>query len=220
MNARIFVSAMLLLLIAYSCQNDDEFVPETDAIYEVSLLLNWNEVDFPMDYPTGAHFSRLVSWSHDKTVLHFQEGDLASEGMEQMAERGRTTPLDTEIMALITNNQALDFQIGDWLRTGVGELKDTLAVTDVYSSISLTTMIAPSPDWFVAAVNVDTYANGRFMDDIIMPAMVFDSGTDDGITFRSTNEDSVPQQVITLLTNSPLGDASDLASFQFRRIDN
>lgn len=220
MRTKLVAAALLAFFILTSCESDDAFVPETDAVYEVSLLLNWNEVDFPMDYPTGAHFSRLISWSHDNTVLHLKQGDIASVGIEQMAERGRTSPLDTEIMALITDGQALDFQIGDWLRTGVGVLKDTISVTDMHSSISLTTMIAPSPDWFVAAINVDTRTNGLFADEIMMPALVLDSGTDNGTTFRSTNEDSSPKQPIALLTNSPLGDASSLASFQFRRIDN
>ena len=66
---------------------------EQTADYRVSFVFDWNKTDFPTDYPSSAHFSPLVGWVHEKDHTYFNEGQLASKGIEQMAENGSTSTL-------------------------------------------------------------------------------------------------------------------------------
>ena len=74
---------------------------EQTADYRVSFVFDWNKTDFPTDYPSSAHFSPLVGWVHEKDHTYFNEGQLTSKGIEQMAETGSTSTLVSELQALI-----------------------------------------------------------------------------------------------------------------------
>ncbi|MEO7974606.1 MAG: spondin domain-containing protein, partial [Thermoanaerobaculia bacterium] len=63
------------------------------ATYEVVFHSTWSTATHPGAFPDGGHFSPLVGGVHDQTVRFWRPGELASSGIEQMAERGRTSPL-------------------------------------------------------------------------------------------------------------------------------
>jgi len=44
-----------------------------------------------------------------------------------------------------------------------------------------------------------------------LDGLVYDAGTDDGLTFRAANKETDPQQKIFLLTAPPLGDGKTVA---------
>ena len=128
---------------------------EQTADYRVSFVFDWNKTDFPTDYPSSAHFSPLVGWVHEKDHTYFNEGQLASKGIEQMAETGSTSTLVSELQALIDNNEGLSTYTGSGLNSGVGTISIDITVNLDFPAVSLASMLAPSPDWFVACININ-----------------------------------------------------------------
>ena len=210
---KIQLSLLLLLIgiVFNGCKDDDdsfESFPDDAVTYQVTFTLNWNSTDFPTDYPSNAHFSPLIGWSHQSGNTFFQTGSNASAGIENMAETGETSPLDDEIKDRITQGEGLDRVIGDGLGDGVGEISVEVVVSDDFPLVTLATMLAPSPDWYAAVVGVNLLDGGEFVDEKTVEALVYDAGTDDGATFTSDDADSNPQQAISLFVDTPLGNGS------------
>jgi len=198
----VFVSVFL-----FSCKKESE----NEAIYEVTFNLNWNENTFPTDYPINAHFSKLIGWSHAETASYLNVGTASSEGIRLMAEGGYTTPMDEEINALIEQGEGLDLFVGNNLSSGVGEIKLEVKVTKDFPLITLATMVAPSPDWFIAAINQSMLnENDDFTEIMVIQAEVYDAGTDDGLTFTSLNKATTPKGLITKFVDAPLGNGTTL----------
>lgn len=74
---------------------------KTQAKYKVTFTFKWNRTDFPLDYPSSAHFSSLIGWSHSPKSTFFKEGTIASDGIKNMAEFGTTSTLLNEFKTKI-----------------------------------------------------------------------------------------------------------------------
>jgi hypothetical protein len=68
-------------------------------------------------------------------------------------------------------------------------------------------MLAPSPDWYIGTVNV-LLKEEKFVEIKTVDVLVYDSGTDSGTTFTSFDTITTPQEPITLLVDTPLGDGT------------
>ena len=204
---------LLIGLVFVSCSQSDgpiETGIEGDATYTVTFKMNWNSTDFPAEYPSGAHFSPLIGWSHPITSTFFKVGTTATEGIKVMAETGGTGTLQTELEAKITDGEGLDFVLGSGLGSGTGEISVDVGVDAINSSVTLVSMVAPSPDWYVAALNVNLYDGTHFVDTKTITAAVYDAGTDSGLSFSSNNSITDPQGLISLFVDTPLGDGTEL----------
>jgi hypothetical protein len=69
-------------------------------------------------------------------------------------------------------------------------------------------MIAPSPDWYVAGENISLFVDGQFVDTIMVDAISYDSGTDSGPSFTSSNDDTDPAETIQRISTAPLGNGT------------
>lgn len=206
-----YISFIALLLIGCSKDEDAGSPDFKDGTqYQVTFSINWNSTDFPTDYPSGAHFSKLIGWSHDSTHTFFKVGTMASLGIKNMAETGSTSPLDAEFSDMIEDNKGFNYFIGDNLGTGVGDINIKVEVTKEFPSITLATMVAPSPDWYIAVVNVNLLENNALVNQKTVEAHVYDAGTDSGDTYTSPDEVTNPQEPITLFVDSPLGNGQEL----------
>ena len=222
---RHFVILSLIALLFFACTDDEDMVPN-EAIqsteYLVTFNINWNSTDFPINYPSNAHFSRLIGWSHESNPSFFKIGTLASDGIKNMAETGGTSPLDDELKQLIEEGKGHKHFIGSNLSSGTGEIEIRVEVTEQNSSITLATMIAPSPDWYIAVVDINLMENNSFVDQKTVEAHVYDAGTDSGTTYSSPNDVTAPQNPITLFVDSPLGNGAELnatiASVNFKKM--
>jgi hypothetical protein len=67
--------------------------------YGVRFDATWSATSHPGTYPTGAHFSPLIGVTHNDQVTFWESGDIASSGIEQMAETGGTSILQSEFNA-------------------------------------------------------------------------------------------------------------------------
>ena len=203
----------LITLLFLGCSKDDG-VSSPDLKggieYIATFNFNWNNTDFPTDYPSNAHFSKLIGWAHDSSQTFFKVGTSASAGIKSMAETGSVSPLDVEFVELIEEEKGFNYFIGDNLGSGTGNIVLNVEVTKEYPSITLATMIAPSPDWYIAVVNINLLENNTFVNQKTVEAHVYDAGTDDGATYTSPDAITDPQQPITLFVDSPLGNGTAL----------
>ena len=191
--------------------NDPDFLLTQDATYEVRFVFDWNSTDFPNEYPSSAHFSPLVGWVHEKDHSYFKEGELASSGIEQMAETGSTTTLVNELEALIDQNEGLATYTGSGLSSGVGTISIDIEVNRDFPAVSLASMLAPSPDWFVACVSVNLLdEDNEFVLEKTLVGHVYDAGTEDGCGFSLNYPETMPQIPITRITEPPLGDGTEV----------
>ena len=211
---------IILSLVFVQCNKTDEkesLLVEADITYKVTFEFKWNIQDFPIDYPSNAHFSKLIGWSHKSTSNFFSIGTIASEGIKDMAELGANSTLKNEINEKIDNGDGLDFVIGENLSGGVGKITLEIVVNKENSSVTLATMIAPSPDWYIAVVNINLFENGKFTNEKIVDGLIYDAGTDSGTTFESNNDETNPKQAISLITNTPLGNGITISTVKFSK---
>ena len=207
------------LALFFSACNKDEIPGE--VVYTVTFTGTWSAQDHPTDYPSNAHFSRAIGWTHQPGAQFFEVGQLASEGMEVMAETGDVTPLDNEIQALVDAGQGLALIVGERLSTGTESATFEIGLSKDFPEVTLVTMIAPSPDWFVAVEAIKLLDGDEWMDNLVVDAITYDAGTDSGESFTSENMDTDPAENIQLLTAPPLGDGvaidPPLVQFTFER---
>ena len=213
------LSCMVLIAFFGSCKPDEPAERELlIAKYKVTFDFKWNAQDFPTDYPSSAHFSKLIGWSHKPSIEFFKVGSIASEGIKNMAEIGATTALSDEFSSKIEAGEGLKSVVGNGLGSGVGVVSVTLDVNEKFSSITLTTMLAPSPDWYVAIINQNLLENGEFVDEKTVDALTYDAGTDSGTTFTSANMPTNPKVPISVINTPPVGNGKTIATVKFEKL--
>ena len=184
-------------------------VPLQTATYTLTYTGNWSETNHPVEFPTTFdHFSNAVGMVHNSNIQLFEVGQIASQGIEDMAERGDNNALDQEVNGLIpTGNVLAFFNSGFGLGTGLSQINHLqITVTSEFPLVSIVSMIAPSPDWFVSSRNIELFKNGAFIDQITVAANSYDAGSDSGVTFLSADSES--SEPITRITTAPLGNGS------------
>lgn len=214
--------ALILLIISFtSCGEDEKPMvvnqPKTEAevTYKVKFNFKWNKQDFPEDYPSSAHFSSLIGWSHSPESTFFKVGTIASDGIKNMAELGATSTLTNEFKSKIEKKEGYKNVVGNGLGSGVGTISVELDVDKDHTAITLATMLAPSPDWYVAVVNINLLENGEFVEQKTVNALTYDAGTDSGVTYGSSNKITKPRGPITVIKTPPVGNGKVIATVTF-----
>lgn len=176
---------------------------EQSVRYRVTFSEQWLRSNFTTQFPDNAHFSGLVGATHNSQVVFWQPGQPASAGIKNMAETGGKSPFDAEIMAQIAAGKAQHFLSGPGITNRPGEAKLEFEVSRSFPQVTLVSMVAPSPDWFVGVHNLSLLgSDGEFVPTLTHPLAVYDAGTDSGATFTSVNSAS-PGDVIGRLTCQP-----------------
>lgn len=181
-----------------------------DAVYRVTFDATWSAETHPTDFPGAAHFSSPVIVAHAEAGGFWSYGELASPGMEQMAETGATRLLSDEIATLTEAGLAGEIVLGSNFSTP-GEAVLEVAVDDDHPYLSFVSMVAPSPDWFVGIEGVGLCGHRGWMEEVGASLFPLDAGTDDGTSFPADNAASEPRVAIARLSN-------DAASRRYGRL--
>jgi hypothetical protein len=192
------------------------------ARYTVAFDSTWSPETHPVDFPPDAHYSRLVGATHSSRVRFWAAGAPASAGIQAMAERGRTTPLDLEVQAAIAGGTARGLVLGDALDRSPGAATAALEVGRDHPLVTLVTMVAPSPDWFVGVDSVSLVEGGEWVAERRVPLHPWDAGTDSGPSYRSPDQETQPRGTIQALTGQPVahgGQVAPFGTFTFRRVE-
>lgn len=198
----VLVCAVLLLGCGSSGSGGDSTC-EGDVCYRVSFTEVWNAANFPTQYPTSSHFSPLIGAAHGPAADFYEMGQSASAGIESMAETGGTSVLSGEVQTAIDAGDALQEIRGDGIPHSETSTRAEFGVSDAFPLVTLVSMVAPSPDWFVGVDSLNLKdMNGDFYDTLSVDLRVYDAGSDQGVTFTSGNSDS--NDVITELSCADL----------------
>lgn len=179
---------------------------QSTATYDISFTSIWNETDHT-EIPNDAHWSNLVGATHKTENAFIELGQPATLGIKNMAELGNNTAFNNEVNEAINSNEA-----DQWLQEGFSPraavssatIRD-IEVTETFHLITLLSMVAPSPDWFIAINSLDLRnpENTEWKNSFSTDVFVYDAGTDDGPNFTSTNNANSPVGIFKI-NESPI----------------
>jgi hypothetical protein len=191
------------------------------ARYSVTFQATWSAQSHPADFPANPHFSPLIGGTHSAAVRLWTAGGLASAGIEAMAELGRTSPFDQEVEAAIAAGTAERVLRGPNISVSPGSAALEFEIGRERPLVTLVSMIAPSPDWFVGVHDLSLLENGDWVRERVVTLEPYDAGTDDGVTYQSPDRDAQPRRPIMEIDGFPLdvqGRVDPMGTFTFRRL--
>jgi len=171
--------------------------PAAPAEYTVIIKSTWTKTTHPFEYPSGAHFSGMIGASHNAKYSIFAVGRRPTPGLEHLSEEGKHSPLDTEIRTAIDQGNALMLFESGGLKNWKDSMVATVRVDPAHSLVDVVNMVAPSPDWFTGATNVNLDENGAWVARKTLTLPAYDSGGDDGKCYKAPDRDTNPKKPTT-----------------------
>jgi len=191
-----------LVILTLAASTGVSAAQSSTAQYEVTFDVTWSSMTHPAAYPTNAHFSPLIGGVHNQNTTLWEPGGIATNGIEIMAETGATSALRAEINAHIAAGNALEIITGP-AAGAPDQVTTTFEANSNMSLLTLVTMIAPSPDWFVGTHALSLRDTNGWISQIVYQLDPYDAGTDSGPNFTSGNADVTPHEPITNLSDTP-----------------
>ena len=176
-------------------------VPVGPAEYTVIIKSTWTKANFPLEYPSDAHFSGMIGASHNAKYSIFAIGRRPTRGLERLSEEGKHSPLNDEINAAIEQGNALMLFESGGLKNWQDSMVATVRVDPAHPLVDVVNMVAPSPDWFTGASDVNLLENGAWVSRRRLVLSAYDSGGDDGTTYKAPDKDTNPKKPTTRNTN-------------------
>ncbi|MDD7887057.1 spondin domain-containing protein [Flavivirga sp. 57AJ16] len=199
------INFLFIFFISWSSfgQSTANYTVTFESIWEWTAS-NATDGQSTIDLPSNAHWSPLVVTTHQTANTFLMMGAAASPGIESIAETGATSIFVTEV----NNNPDADKVIvGNGLDSAKGTISiNSLEVSENFPLVTLVSMIAPTPDWFIAVNGVtlrsgNNSINNGWKDTFTLDLFPYDAGTEDGDGYSLNNADSNPIGVITSRSN-------------------
>jgi hypothetical protein len=187
------------------------------ADYTAEFVATWSGTTHPGAYPAGAHFSPLIGGVHNDVVSFWSPGGFSTLGIERMAELGATASLQAEVQTAIDAGNAAAILLGSAIDSP-GSTHVTLQASTEFPLVTLVTMVAPSPDWFVGVHDLDLRDGTGWQNELSVDLYTYDAGTDNGVNFTSADIDALPKQPIALLGSPFAAGSPPLGTFHFKRL--
>lgn len=204
MKILLLTSLLFLSACSSSDSGDDFTVPgDGEVTYKITFDMSWSASTHPDGFPSNPHFSGIIGASHNVNVSLWQDMELASAGIESMAETGNKDLLRSEINTQIEVGDAEKLISGGGIGSSPGSITFTLPMNSSHSFVTVVSMLAPSPDWFVGVSSLNLMDNGVWIENKTIDLYAYDAGTDDGVSYESANQDSSPKQAVAKITSSP-----------------
>ena len=201
-KAFIASASIAVLLLCAACAMGDM---ETGVRYRVTFNATWSMQTHPTNFPSNPHFSGLVGATHHGDVRLWETGEVASDGIELMAETGGKRELRHEIEHLIEDGDAYRELSGDGLSTSPSMVSLEFDAVSTHPFVTLVSMLAPSPDWFVGVSALPLMEDGAWLERVEVQLRLYDAGTDDGTVYIASDANTDPAEPITRLTESEAG---------------
>lgn len=193
---------ILLLLFSFALYS------QSTAVYDISFTSTWNSIDHGT-LPGNPHWSDLVGTTHKNAFSMWNIDKKASLGIKNVAELGDGAELLNEVNIAISNGNADIFRQANFAPNnalGVATLTN-IQVDEAFPLVSLVSMIAPSPDWFIGISNLSLLDGpNSWKATFSMDVFPLDAGTDSGSNYEAADLITTPVDNITSLVNvSPFG---------------
>ena len=218
--------AVLFFVLLFGCTENETVITtpelELNARYKLTFNATWSVQTHPVEFPSSAHFSGLIGMTHNGNTMLFKNGEVASDGIKNMAETGSKNPLEAEIQNFISDGTGNTLISGGGINSSPGEVSLDFDVLISHTLVSVVSMLAPSPDWFIAVGNINLIENAEWVTNKTITVDIYDSGTDDGATFTSPDEPTVPRVPIFEINTPPLAVnnvVAPLGSITFTKIE-
>lgn len=170
--------------------------------YLLTLNITWSAETHSYRWPEGGgHMSRLIGATHHSRYIMFADGRTATSGLKSVAENGRTAIIRAELDEAHRRGRIGEVFAVEGLDHVPGQMEVVFEATSDHSLVSFFTMIAPSPDWFTGLNSIQLWNDGEWIDELQLPLWGWDSGTDSGSEYVSTNEETQPAESIRLLAS-------------------
>ena len=158
------------------------------AIYTIRFQGAWTRAVTPDGRPGGAHFSRLIGAVHNADATFLESGERASPGVESMAEVGGTSTLRGEVNLARNADPPTALSILEGSTNSISPTAtrtlSSRTLTTEFPRVTLTTMIAPSHDWFVGVSGLPLLnASGLWLRSHAVDLFPWDAGTEEGDDF-------------------------------------
>lgn len=175
-------------------------IGQSVASYDITFTSSWNSGDHGT-LPSGPHWSNLVGATHNNSVTFFQIGQIASLGIQNVAEEGINSQFMTEVNAAMSNSFADQWLQQNFTGGALGSATLTgVQVSEDFPLLSIVSMIAPSPDWFIGLNSFSLLdMSNEWKTSVTIDMYPTDAGTDSGTNYESPNDVTTPQGVITNL---------------------
>ena len=216
----------LLFVLLIGCSENETVLdppdPELNARYRLTFNATWSVQTHPNEFPANAHFSDLIGLTHNGNAMLFTNGEIASDGIKNMAETGSKNPLEAEIQNFISNGTGFTLISGGGIGSSPGEVNLEFDIIISHSLVSVVSMLAPSPDWFIAVSDIDLFENDGWVISKTITVDIYDAGTDNGATFSSPDDSTIPRVPIFEITTPPLAVnnvVAPLGSITFTKIE-
>ena len=217
---------VLLSLTLYCSNNDRVDTKDTEDTedtkdtqkYKVTFKATWSASTHD-PFPSGPHFSGLVGAVHNDSASFWERGKVASDGIESMAETGSKSLLLNEVKSAISSGTAKYELSGGGIGRSPGEVSLNFTLTDSFTYVTLVSMLAPSPDWFVGVSKLNLKEDTGYIEKKV-ELKVYDAGTDSGTSFTAANADTSPAQAISRLSESGFANGIPIVgTFHFVKVE-
>ena len=153
----------------------------TDEIeYKITVTGLWDassHPDGPTSFPGSNHFTSFATIIHNSSVSFWSAGTKASSGIENVAELGVTSQLRSEANPSAANVFA--FHTPSGISPAKGTKAYNIKAKDTHSLITMISMIAPSPDWFIGIHDLDLQdSQDRWHSCLEQDLIGYDAGTE------------------------------------------
>ena len=211
---------LVFLLLLTACGNSDpESSDQSIATFKVTFTATWDESTHPSDFPSNPHFSPLVGLTHTDKFFLWNDVEAVTDGFKEMAETGKTGPLVTEIETAISSGNAYAYVLASGpIAQSPGSIEVTFTASRDFPLLSLTSMIAPSPDWFVGIRNISLYSEGKWSEEITIDLYAYDAGTDSGESYTSQDIPTIPRKSVSKIETSPFENGEKLGTIQISKL--
>jgi len=220
MILKFYISCMFACLFAVSIA-----IAQGTATYELTFNATWSAETHPTDFPGNPHFSGLIGGTHNDKVKFWATGETASDGIKQMSELGAKGALRSEINDAIDASNAKAIIDGPGIGRSPARAQVEFKIQPPWNLVTVTSMIAPSPDWFVGVRDLSLLDDdNNWVDTLEVDLFVYDAGTDSGTNYNSPNQPTNPRQNIKRIQESPFvvdGVVKPVGTFRFelKKID-
>lgn len=203
----MLASLLLTALASVAARAQDE-----TATYTMTFEGLWTVDDIAdAAMPGTAHFTQVIGATHNSGTAIWVSGGMASAGVEDVAELGAVAALIGEIDR--NDNADVTVRAGTSFNAPTQTVSTTFTVKASHPLVSVLSMIAPSPDWFVGVSSLGLYDNG--WRNRVVDLHPYDAGTEDGSGWSLFNAATVPQGVIASIRNTGRFRGNPIARLSF-----
>jgi len=176
----------------------DSTIDSSESVsYSCTFENQWSASNHPNQYPSNAHWSPPVLATHGTSYSMWEQGGMASAGVELVAETGDESTLVNEIES---SSPTVNYVVGEatFNNEQQSQTFDPITMTSTNQYLSTITMIAPSPDWLTGfyGFSATNSMTQTWYSSFVIDTYPWDAGTEDGDTYSGENNPTDPQESI------------------------